>query len=587
MLTACAAMGATPSKPPAPLKVSPTVRRWMKTMTLREEVAQLVFIEFHGGSPNTRSRDYLKFVRLIRDTNVGGLILTNAVTGRGVQKAEPYALAAFLNRMQRLARVPLMVGADFERGASMRVTGTTAFPPAMAFGAAGDPELTRFEGEATAREARALGIHWVYAPVADVNNNPDNPIINIRSFGENPQAVAAHVKAFIEGAHSDKRSFVLTTAKHFPGHGDTAVDTHLSLAEITADRARLDALELVPFRAAIEASVDAIMTGHIAVPALAPEGVPATLSPAILTKLLRNDLGFKGIVITDALGMGAIVNGFGAGEAAVRALEAGADTLLMPADADVAIRAVVSAVQSGKLPRQRIQSSVAKLLAAKERLGLDRKRSVDVEAIGDVIDEPAVNERAQEIADRAVTLLRNGGNVLPLAAPDRTCFVTMTESRYTIEGVTFAQEVRKRSPKAALIALDGTMAREQIDDSLGKLPACAQYAVASFSPVNANGGTAGVSSELSRAIESLIATGKPLALVAMGNPYLLRAYPKAPAYLATFGTVAPSEIAAVKALWGEIAIRGHLPVTIPGEARYGEGIQLAATRAATNGANQK
>jgi beta-N-acetylhexosaminidase len=587
LLAACAALATTPAKPTAPLKTSATVRRWMKNMTLREEVAQLIFIEFHGGSPNTRSRDYLKFVRLIRDTDVGGLILINTINNRGVQKAEPYALAAFLNRMQRLARVPLMVSADFERGASMRVSGTTAFPQAMAFGAAGDPELTRFEGEVTAREARALGIHWVYAPVADVNNNPDNPIINIRSFGENPQAVAAHVRAFIEGAHADKRNLILTTAKHFPGHGDTAVDTHLSLAEVTADRARLESLELVPFRAAIEAGVDSIMTAHIAVPALAPENLPATLSPAILTGLLRNELGFKGLVITDALGMGAIVNGFGAGDAAVRALEAGADTLLMPADADAAIRAVVAAVQSGRLTRQRIQSSVAKLLAAKERLGLDRKRFVNVESIGDVIDDPAVNERAQEIADRAVTLVRNGGNMLPLTAPDRTCFVVMTESRYSTDGAVFSQEVRKRSPKATLIALDGSMAGEQVDDSLHQLSECAQYAVAAFLPVNSGGGTAVMSSELSRTVDSLIATGKPLALVALGNPYLLRAYPKAKAYLATFSTSPPSEIAAVKALWGEIAIGGHLPVTIPGEARYGEGIQLAATHAPTNGVNQK
>jgi beta-N-acetylhexosaminidase len=585
LAAACAAGAASAAKTAPPAKVSATVRRWMKTMTLREEVAQLVFIEFHGGSPNTRSRDYQKFVRLIRDTKVGGLILTNAVNARGVQKAEPYALAAFLNRMQRLARVPLMVGADFERGASMRVSGATPFPPAMAFGATGDPELTRFEGEVTAREARALGIHWVYAPVADVNNNPDNPIINIRSFGENPQEVAAHVKAFIEGAHADKRNYVLTTAKHFPGHGDTAVDTHLSLAAVTADRARLDALELVPFRAAIQAGVDAIMTGHLAVPAL--EDLPATLSPAILTGLLRNELGFKGLVITDALGMGAIVNGFGAGDAAVRALEAGADTLLMPADADVAIRAVVAAVQGGRLTRQRVQASVAKLLAAKERMDLDRKRAVDVESIGDVIDDPAVNEKAQEIADRAVTLVRNGGNMLPLAAPDRACFVTMMESRYSMDGVTFSQEVRKRAPKAAVIALDGTMAREQVDDAAGKLSGCAEYAVAAFAPVSAGAGTVAMSSELSRAIDSLIATGKPVALVALGNPYLLRAYPKTTSYLATFSTVAPSEIAAVKALWGEIAIRGHLPVTIPGEARYGEGIQLAATRGTTNSANQK
>jgi len=587
LFVACAAMAATSLKAPPPAKVSATVRRWMKTLTLREEVAQLVFIEFHGGSPNTRSRDYQKFVRLIRDTNVGGLILTNAVNSRGVQKAEPYALAAFLNRMQRLARVPLMVSADFERGASMRVSGTTAFPAAMAFGAAGDPELTRFEGEVTAREARALGIHWVYAPVADVNNNPDNPIINIRSFGENPQEVAAHVKAFIEGAHSDKRNYVLTTSKHFPGHGDTAVDTHLSLAQITADRARLEALELVPFRAAIQAGVDSVMTGHIAVPALAPQEIPATLSPAILTGLLRNELGFKGLVITDALGMGAIVNGFGAGDAAVRALEAGADTLLMPADPDAAIRAVVAAVQSGRLTRPRIQQSVVKLLAAKERLGLDRKRAVDVESIGDVIDDPAVNEKAQEIADRAVTLVRNDGSMLPLAAPDRTCFVTMTEGRYSNDGAMFAQEIRKHAPKASLTAMDGSMMRAQVDDLLQKMPACPQYAVAAYAPVNAGAGTVGMSSELSRAIDTLIATGKPLALVALGNPYLLRAYPKATAYLATFSSVAPAEIAAVKALWGEIAIRGHLPVTIPGQARYGEGIQLAATRGTPTSANQK
>ena len=214
----------------------------------------------------------------------------------------------------------------------------------MAFGAAGDPAFSRFEGEVTAREARALGVQWVYYPVADVNNNPDNPIINIRSFGENPQDVAAQVKAFIEGAHSDKKNYVLTTAKHFPGHGDTAVDTHMNLATIPADRERLERLELVPFKAAIEAGVDSIMTAHVAVPALAPPDLPATLSPAILTDLLRKQLGFHGLVITDALEMAGIANGFSTGDACVRALEAGADTLLMPVDPDAAIKAVIAAV---------------------------------------------------------------------------------------------------------------------------------------------------------------------------------------------------------------------------------------------------
>ena len=586
-LAACAALASTPVKTPVPVKASATVRRWMKTMTLRDEVAQLVFIEFHGVSPNTRSHEYQKFVRLIRDTNVGGLVLTNAGNGRGVQKAEPYALAAFLNRVQRLARVPLLVGADFERGASMRVAGTTQFPQAMAFGAAGDPALTRFEGLVTAREARALGIHWIYYPVADVNNNPDNPIINIRSFGENPQEVAAHVKAFIEGAHSDPRNYVLTTAKHFPGHGDTSVDSHLSLPEITAGRDRLNALELIPFRAAIEAGVDSVMTGHIAIPALEPEDVPATLSPAILTGLLRKDLDFKGLILTDALGMGAIVNGFGAGDAAVRALQAGADALLMPADPDAAIRAVVAAVGSGKLTRARIQSSVVKLLAAKERMALDRKRVVDVEAIGDVIDDPAIDQRAQDIADRAVTLVRNNGALLPLASPDRACFLTMNESRYSTDGMAFTQEVHKRAPKAGVAALDGSMTADALDEALRKLTGCEAYVAAVFVPVNSGRGTVAMSPELSRALETLIAGGKPIALIAMGNPYLLRSYPKVAAYLTTFSTASTSEIAAVKALWGEIEIRGHLPVTIPGEARYGEGLHVAPTRGITNAANQK
>jgi len=230
---------------------------------------------------------------------------------------------------------------------------------------------------------------------------------------------------------------------------------------------------------------------------------------------------------------------------------------------------------------------VAKLLAAKERVGLDRRRAVDLESIGDVIDDPAANEKAQEIADRAVTLVRNGGNLLPLAAPERACFVTMTESRYYTDGVIFAQEVRKRASRATVMALDGSMTAEQVDGTLQKLAACAEYAVAAFAPVNAGAGTVAVSAELARAVESLISSGKPLALVALGNPYLLRSFPKATAYLATFSTVAPSEIAAVKALWGEIAIRGHLPVSIPGEAGYGEGIQLPATRQTTSIANQK
>jgi beta-N-acetylhexosaminidase len=576
-LTAAPAVRKAPPKASA-IKVSGAVRRWMQSMSARDEIAQLVFIAFHGESPNTRSREYRKFVRLIRETKVGGLILNNVSNGRTIQKAEPYKVAAFLNKMQRMATVPLLVGGDFERGASMRLEGVTVFPHAMAFGAAGDPALTRFEGEVTAREARAVGVHWIYYPVADVNNNPDNPIINIRSFGEDPGAVAMHVKAFIEGAHADKKNLTLATAKHFPGHGDTSVDTHVNLATIPADRDRLEHLELIPFKAAIEAGVDAIMTAHIAVPALAPPDLPATLSPAILTDLLRKQLGFKGLVVTDALEMGGIAQGFSTGEACVRALEAGADTLLMPTDPDAAIRAVLAAEQSGRITRQRVQESVAKILAGKERVGLDKARFVNIEALGDVLDAPESSEKAQEVADRAVTLVRNDRDAVPLTDPGQACFVVMPVSRFGSEGLLFSQEVRRRQPRATVVSLDSTMPLPQIDDAVGRLNGCPSFVVAAFATVTAASGSVGLGGELPHAIQQISGTGKPVVLVALGNPYLLRTFPNVTAYLATFTTVPPSEVSAVKALWGEIPIRGRMPVSIPELAKVGDGIQTGGSR---------
>lgn len=577
----------TPAAPP--VKASAAVKRWLRTMTLRDEVAQLVFIPFYGAAPNSQTAQYRKFMRLIRDAKVGGLILVNQSNGRVIAKAEPYALATFLNRMQRLAKVPLLVGGDFERGASMRVEGTTQFPHAMAFGATGDPQFSRYEGEVTAREARALGVQWVYYPVADVNNNPDNPIINIRSFGENPQMVAQHVVAFIEGAHANKADYVMATAKHFPGHGDTATDTHLNMGTVTGDRARLESVELVPFKAAIAAGVDSIMTAHLAVPALAPPDLPATLSKEILTGLLRNELGFKGLIITDALEMRGIANGFSTGDACVRAIEAGADTLLMPSDPDAAINAVVKAVETGRISRQRLQESVVRILAAKEKLGLDRKRFVDLESISDVIDSPEAEAKAQEIADRAITLVRNQNNLIPLADPASACYAVLGEGRYSAEGQTFTQEVRKRVRTAQIVALDNSSSHDDVEDAIHRLPgSCNSYVVAAFASVAAYRGSVGLGGELPHAIEMLTATGKPVILVSLGNPYLLRNFSNVNAYMAAFSTVPPSETAAVRALWGEIPIRGHMPVTIPGLAQYGDGIQTQATRApaATAAANR-
>jgi beta-N-acetylhexosaminidase len=574
---------ATPVKTPARAAkpvVAQSARGWLNAMTLERKAAQLVFVQFNGAAPNPRTREYQRYARLVRDVGVGGLILVNWSKGRVIQKAEPHALAAFVNRMQGLSKTPLFISGDFERGASMRVDGTTGFPHAMAFAAAGDPELTRRMGMATAREARAMGVHWVFHPVADVNNNPDNPIINIRSFGEEPETVAAHVRAFIEGAQAEPKKYVLTSAKHFPGHGDTAIDTHMNMASIASTREQLEQMELLPFRAAVAAGVDSIMSAHIAAPALAPADVPATLSPDIMTGLLRDDMGFKGLVVTDALEMGGIVKGFSNGEAAVLAIEAGADVLLMPVDPDAAIRAIVSAVRAGRLSEKRIDESVSRVLEAKVRVGLHRSRLVDSAAIGREVNTRQSNELAREVAERAVTLVRNEGRMLPLAAPGAACYVVLAESARAVGGRAFAEEVRRRAPRARVIALDPGATAAAVDSAVRQAAACDSVVVAAFASVAAYRGSTALPGRYTEVVERLAGAGKPVAMVALGNPYLLRSFPAVNAYMATYSTTPVSEAAAVRALFGEIPIGGRLPVSIPGLARVGDGIAAPARTAA-------
>jgi len=552
-------------------------RRWMAKMTLRDRVAQLVMTACYGDSPSVRSREYREFRSQVVDLKVGGLIVLNRVRDGAVQRAEPHATAAFLNRMQRLAKTPLIVGADFEHGASMRMVRTTPFPYMMAFGAANDLELTRALGAATAREARAMGIQWIFAPDSDVNNNPDNPIINIRSFGENPQAVAANVKAFIEGAHSDPANFVLVTAKHFPGHGDTDTDTHMNLARVNASRERLEQVELVPFKAAIEAGVDSVMTGHLAVPALEPEDKPATVSRNVLTGLLRDELGFKGLICTDALDMQGVTKLYGPGETAVRALEAGVDLLLLPSDPKEAMRAVVAAVKDGRLTKARIDESVLKLLTVKARLGLQKKRLTDVEEVPDSLDTPEDEELARKVAEKAVTLVRNENNILPLANPERACWFVLSGGRFSTQGRDLAEAARRSAKGAQVTLLDPMLPTSEFDELAAKAQSnCDTVVVSAYVLVAAYSGTVGLPGNYPAFVDKLIATGKPVVFIALGNPYLLRVFPKVTAYLATFSTTQPSEVAAVRAVTGEIGISGKLPVTIPGFAQIGDGLTTAA-----------
>ena len=561
-------------------RANPTVQRWMRSLSLRDKVAQLVMMPCYGEAMNVRSAQYRRYVHMVRDLKVGGLIVLGHIQSGSVHNAEPYAMAAFLNRMQRVSKLPLLVGADFERGASMRVNAATAWPYNMAFGAARDLDDTRYEGAFTAKEARALGVTWVFAPDADVNNNPDNPIINIRSYGENPEEVASFVRAYIEGAHSDPQNIVLVTAKHFPGHGDTATDSHMGLPRLDVDRQRLNAVELVPFRAAIASGVDAIMTAHIAVPALDPENIPSTVSANVLTGLLRKELDFHGLIVTDAMDMRGLTELFPAGEASVRALEAGADCLLIPTKAEDAINGVVAAVKSGRLTKQRIDESVTRLLAAKARVGLPRRKLVDVEEISDVIQSPEADERAQNVADKAVTLVRNDGNVFPIANIETACAVVLTESRYSQQGRKLSEEIRRRSPKMRIHLLDPGMAKPDLDQVMQEAPSCSAITIAAYVTVGAYRGNVALAGAFPDLVNTLVAGSVPTGMIALGSPYVIRGFPNVKSYVATFSTTTTSETAAVKAMFGEIAITGHLPVTIPGIAKYGDGLQLPATRPA-------
>jgi beta-N-acetylhexosaminidase len=569
---------AAAKKPAAPAPAGNSEKtiaeRWLQSLTLRQRVAQLVVVGFSGRPMNTRSRAYQKFVRLVAQEQVGGLILVNVTNGRTVQKADPLEAASFINRMQRAARIPLLVAGDFERGASMRLEATTVFPHAMAFGAAGDPVLARQEGEITAMEARAVGVQWLLFPDADVNNNPDNPIINIRSYGEDPESVSRYVKAFVEGAHAATKTPVLVTAKHFPGHGDTATDTHMNLATITGDRDRLEQVEFAPFRAAVESGVDSVMTAHLAVPAIEAGNMPATLSGKILQGVLRDEMKFKGIIVTDAMEMGGIAQGFSIADSSVRAVEAGADVLLMPSDPVAAINAVTAAVTSGRISRKRLDESVMRVLMAKAHLGLATKRIVDLDEINTIVNSAESNVVAQQICDRAATLLRNNDAFLPLTSTDSTAFFLLAESAVSTEGVAFAAELHNRAPKATAVVLHPGMSEADVIAAAAEASEARRYVVAAFASFAAYRGTVALGGALPKFMETLTATGKPIALVSMGNPYMLRNFPDVSAYLALFSTVPPSETSAVKALFGEIPISGRMPVSIPGLASLGDGIPL-------------
>jgi beta-N-acetylhexosaminidase len=561
-------------------RLPPAASQWVETtlrkMTTEEKIGQLLFTAYHGNFTAADAPTFQQMMHEVKDLHVGGFINVTEGSPLGIVKSQAYPTAVLSNQLQAKSKLPLLIGADFERGTAMRLDEGTSFPTAMALAAAGNSRDAYTMGKITAREARAVGIHWIYAPVADVNNNPGNPIINTRSFGEDPARVAEFVSEFVRGVEENGG---LATAKHFPGHGDTASDSHLDLPVIHADRERLERMELVPFRAAMDAGVSSVMTGHLSVPALEPEtDTPATLSPHILTDLLRNEMKFQGLIITDAMDMGGITVRNAPGEAAVRAIVAGADTVLMPPVPDAAFEALQTAVKSGRISRERLDASVRRILQAKARLGLHKDRLVDVNAINEKFGSAAWQKEAQEISDRGVTLLRDAAHRLPLdgTKPLRGLLVALYADPEPYPGEDLERELRTRFDSLTTLRADTRFAKAD----LLKLPAADTYDVAIlafFVRVSDRKGNVDVPAEQAALAEQIYKAGKPVITVGLGSPYLIENFPKAETWLAAFGISDVAQISAARAMFGQIPVRGHLPVTIPGvDLKAGFGIEVPA-----------
>jgi len=588
---------------PGPIHLDRDGEKWaektLRKLSTEEKVGQLFMVWVRAQFLNNDSDAYAQLREVINKYHVGGFAMTVPVDGGFLIKSEPYEATMVLNHLQQESKLPLLFAADFERGLSMRLNGPTIFPHAMAFGAAGKLDYAEAFGRITAQEARAIGIHWNFFPVADVNSNPANPVINTRSFGEDPQQVGQLVTAYIQGAHAGG---MLTTAKHFPGHGDTATDSHLGVARVDGDLAHLHSIELPPFQKAIDGGVDSVMVAHVTVPALEPDpNRVATTSPRIVTDLLRKQMKFDGIVTTDALDMAGLTRLYASnvGRAAVEAFKAGNDLLLIPADLDSSYREMVKAVQSGEIPAERLDESVLKLLKAKASLGLNKARLVDVAGVGKEVGKPQNVLEGQQVADDAVTLVRENGKVLPLksvgTAKGGLPYTTTEETHNHLVVIVFSddvrmtagrvleRQVRARVPDANVLFVDPRIAAGMTDDVLRAVDE-AQAVVAAVYAVPVPGGMKN-SSAVADATGTLLTkmiehARQKMAVVALGNPYVVAGFPEIQNYLCTFSNETVSEVSAVKALFGEIPIRGHLPVSIPNVAQRGAGIERQARVAA-------
>jgi beta-glucosidase-like glycosyl hydrolase/CubicO group peptidase (beta-lactamase class C family) len=555
----------TPSRSPSKtVKRETWVDQTLRKLSNEEKVGQLIMPAFRAVYLHSKSEEMREIERQIREHHVGGFILFGG---------DVYEAAALIDKVQAVSRLPLLIASDFERGANFRLRNTVSFPWNMAIGASGSEHWAYLQGKATGMESRALGVNWIFAPVLDVNNNPANPVINIRSYGEDPELVAKLGAAFIRGA---QETGVMATAKHFPGHGDTGVDSHLALPVMNMDRQRLDALELIPFKKAIQTGVWSVMTAHLAVPAIEPDtSIPATLSSRVLDGLLQKELGFSKLVVTDSLTMAGLAEGYWAGDAALRAFKAGVDVLLDSPNPDAVYQSLLQAVRSGDISRKRLDRSVRKILEAKAWLGLHRRRRVDLQSINEVVSNPELQKQAQQMADASVTLVRDQSGIVPFDVRRlRSAHIVMVLSRdHAEETGVFERELRERLDSVSFDRLSTSSPEQDLEAALEKARRAEVIVCAIFARVVTGTGTVGLPEKLAKWVEKLSQIQKPLATVALGTPYVIQGFPALGTYLCTFSNADVSQTAAVRALFGEIPVTGKLPVTLPGVAAIHSGVE--------------
>ena len=547
----------------------------LASLSLRQRAAQLVVLWTLGDYTSVDDSAFAEITKWVEQEGVGGL---------NMSLGTPIEVAAKLNYLQRRARVPLLVSADLEPSLMRLETavyphylletgGATAFPPQMAIAATGRDEDVYAVARAIAREGRASGIHVNFAPTSDVNNNPNNPVIAIRSFGEDPERVSRLTALFVKGTHDGG---LRATTKHFPGHGDTDVDSHVGLPVVHADMARLNAIELRPFRAAIAEGVDLVMSAHIALPALGGDSAtPATLRPDVMKALLRDTLGFRGVAITDALSMEGIGKGYSKAQAAVLALKAGTDILLNgPAgDATQTIQAVVDAVGSGELTAARVDSSVRRILWLKARSGLAVRRHVDLENLRHHVATAEHKALALDVAQRAITLLRDSGLAVPVAAGTRVAIVNYMPETELKAGRAFMREMTRLLPGSRVVSKISPATSVAQLDSISKLLGSADAIVLAAYVRRVEGeGRTTVAPHIAAWIDS-VSSGPKAALIAFGNPYILRQFPRARTYINTFGVGDALEVAVARALAGQAPIGGKTPVSLPGFFKLGDGLR--------------